>query len=434
MRKLLYIIRSEADFERCVALALYAHGHYRQNFVFCGDFSPFFTVGIRNRFQRKLLHETGAKVRDLHSYSLIGRLLAALSLKKNLTPNQIFSSSGNIKDAIKFAFLVALKFYTKRYKRRIIKKIIKQYAPEAILTDATIEDPKYSVEIFRQIGLELNIPSFVFTHGAAGGLHANLHAKRKKAPYENHYSFVCSKEDLASEEEHPNEFVIGDMRSSYDYQKRLLADSRESIDFLCECRHRIAIIQGGVPDTYTSTNAWALMEKIAIDLSERSDVAIVIKKHPRERNRCDYRMLETLKNVKLCDAETDRSRLVRWATTVVCNDHCSAIFEAMIAEKAVIALEGVHVPRYRNTHSPIADSSALHLKTVDDLDLDSISPCDHNDPIIDRLCWGGNGKKDLRELFFSKVDSVLDIRAKRPQEANMPATPTPKRASIGSTR
>ena len=53
-KKLLYLVRSEADFERVVCLAIAGKEKFDQHFIFTGDFSPFFADGVNNNFQKAL--------------------------------------------------------------------------------------------------------------------------------------------------------------------------------------------------------------------------------------------------------------------------------------------------------------------------------------------------------------------------------------------
>ena len=73
MKKILYIIRTEADFERIVCLAIAGKEKYEQYFVFVRDFSPFFRDGILNEFQKELFNRHGFVVSDFFEFSLWGR-------------------------------------------------------------------------------------------------------------------------------------------------------------------------------------------------------------------------------------------------------------------------------------------------------------------------------------------------------------------------
>ena len=79
MKKMLYIIRTEADFERVVCLAIAGKEKYDQHFVFVGDFSPFFNDGILDEFQKELFNRHGFVISDFFEFSLWGRFLKKMS-------------------------------------------------------------------------------------------------------------------------------------------------------------------------------------------------------------------------------------------------------------------------------------------------------------------------------------------------------------------
>ena len=82
------------------------------------------------------------------------------------------------------------------------------------------------------------------------------------------------------------------------------------------------------------------MQEIIIDHSENTYVAMVLKLHPSDASFIDLRMLEKFNNLLIVRREIDRSRVTRWADTVVCSDHCSTLIEPMILSGKVVAGEG----------------------------------------------------------------------------------------------
>jgi len=74
LKKILYIIRTEADFERVVCLAISGKEKFGQHFIFVGDFSPFYDDGIKNNFQKELFKQHGFKAIDLCDFTFPGRL------------------------------------------------------------------------------------------------------------------------------------------------------------------------------------------------------------------------------------------------------------------------------------------------------------------------------------------------------------------------
>ena len=129
IKKLLYIIRAEADFERVVCLAISGRKKFVQYFVFVGDFSPFFLDGIQNIFQKNLFSRFDFQVDDLCDYKFVSRLLKFLSGGKLISTQQLKDRKTLI---IKFVFISLLRKYIKTRKKQLVNKVIKDIAPDAI--------------------------------------------------------------------------------------------------------------------------------------------------------------------------------------------------------------------------------------------------------------------------------------------------------------
>ena len=108
-------------------------------------------------------------------------------------------------------------------------------------------------------------------------------------------------------------------------------------------------------------------------------------------------------NLKIVSGQTDRSRVTKWSNTVICNDHTSVVFEPMILGKKVVAIEGKHIPKYRNKHSPLINSSVNFISNFAQFDLESISNSNPVDEVTNQIAWGGNGSINLAELMFKKI-------------------------------
>lgn len=407
MHKLLYLIRAEPDFERVVALAISGKDQFKQTFIFAGDVFPFFNNGIQDQFQKYLFKKHGFEIKDLCDYDLIGNILKKLSLKKNIPRSEIFCYT-NRKLLIPGIFLIILQKYIKFKQKKIIKKILRKVKPNALLTDMSQTMKDYTPEVFRRRALEMKIPSCIFVHGAAGGLHSAF-TNPEYDPYEGYYVFICSNRE--TKPKYSNRIILGDMSSSYPYVNYINNINNSTLSFLDDRKYKIAFMQSGVVGYSTSTNAWSIMEEIIINLSDNSDVAIVIKTHPRGARSAgftDFGMLSTFNNVKIVGPECDRSRVVKWADIVVCSDHCSTIFEPMILGKKVVAIEGIHIPKYKDKHSPIKYSSVKHITSAKEFRLNDLPNVNPEDPVTNSICWGNHGKADLARLFLEKVEEIIE--------------------------
>jgi len=262
-------------------------------------------------------------------------------------------------------------------------------------------DSKYIPEIFRQVALKKGIPIYIFTHGAAGGLH-NKFSEFKFDSYNGCTVLACSKYEPNSHDK--NRIILGDMSSSYPYVYYVNEQNYFGINFMQERKYKVGFIVGGT--MFTSTNGWHIMEEIIIDLSDNSDVAIILKLHPREAPFIDLRMLEKFDNLLIVNRETDRSRVSKWANIVVCSDHCSTIFEPMALGKKVVAVEGRHIPKYNNNHSPLNNSSVSHISSADEFDLKNMPNADPEDQVMNSVAWGEHGKIDLAELALKYIMGV----------------------------
>jgi len=396
MKSILIIVRTEADFERAIAIGIAAKDSYRLHYVFVGDFSPFYQEGIQNQFQKELFVRSGFEIKDFSHYSLIGRILARLSGNKKTTIETI-----KVRKKYVFRFLVYNLFnrYIEKKKKRIIKTIFSKINPSILLTDQSLTDHEYLPEMFRAEALKRGVPVYIFTHGAAGGLHGEFSAPNFEA-YSGCTVFVCNKNETKPEIK--NRIVLGDVASSYSYVKFLNSQDYNEINFLNDRKYRIGIMIGGTA-AYTSTSGWCIQEEIIISLSENPDVAMILKIHPRDYNLTYLKMVERFDNLLIVKNETDRSRVTKWANIVITNDHCSTVFEPMILGKKVVAVEGKHLPKYKNNHSPLKESSVNFINHSSQFDLISLKSADPFDKITNKIAWGGNGSIDLAKALLNKL-------------------------------
>ena len=399
MKKILYIIRTEADFERVVCLAIAGKEKYDQHFVFVGDFSPFFNDGILDEFQKELFNQHGFVVSDFSEFSLWGRFLKKMSGGFTVSMKQ-FSEKKIL--FFPWLFNAFLRRYISSTKEKMVIKVLQSIKPNVLLTDQCSTDRDYTPEIFRNIAIQMQIPVYIFTHGAAAGLHSAFSEWSFDA-YEGCTVLACSENEPRSKD--TNRIILGDMSSSYPYVYFINQQNICEINFLNDRKYKIGFMVGyNLP---TSTNGWNAMMKLIIEHSENSDVAMVLKLHPREAPFIDLRMLKKFNNLLIVNKETDRSRVTKWADVVVCSDHCSTIFEPMILGKKVLAVEGKHIPKYQKIHSPLKHSSVKYISSADNFDLNSIPNSNPEDLVTNLVAWGNNGKIDLAELLFKKIEEKI---------------------------
>jgi len=399
VKTILIVIRSEGDFERAISIGITAKNKYNTEFIFTGDFSPFFEDGIHNTFQKKLCIKNKFEIKDFSDYSFIGRLLKKLSGNKRLSFNDVRKNPANF---IKYFFFTIFSKFIKRREYSILNKIFSSVQPDFVLTDQSNTDKEYLPEKIRQKAIEKGIKVYIYTHGAAGGLHSEFSNPVFKE-YKNCTVFACSTNE--TDPNFTNRIILGDISSSYPYVHYLNEQSFDEIEFGSDKKYRIAFLIGGVMQAFTSTNGWSIQEEIIINLSEREDVAMILKLHPREAKFMDLRMLNKFKNLKIVNNETDRSRITKWANIFVCNDHTSVIFEPMILGKKVVAIEGIHVPKYKNHHSPLKNSSLKFITNASEFSLENIPNANPIDDVTNQIAWGGNGNIDLTELMLKKLKS-----------------------------
>ncbi len=399
MKKALYIIRTESDFERVVTLAISAKNRYKQSFIFVGDFSPFYNDGIANTFQKFLMRKHGFFVKDFCDFDLLGNLLKKLSNSSVVTFKNCIK---NKKLLFQFIFFTLFSRYLEKIKSALVKKIFEKVDPDVLLMDQALINDGYLPEMFRREALLRNIPVCIFTHGAAGGLHSAF-SEPNFLLYDGCFVFVCNKNETDSSTK--NRIVLGDVSSSFPNVHYINAINENNISFQNEKKYKIGIFMPGI-GPYTSTSGWKIIEEIIIDLSEDINVSMVLKLHPRETEYIDLRMLKTFKNLLLVNKECDRSRVTKWANIIICGDHCSTIFEPMILGKKVVAVEGRHIPKFKYIHSPIKYSSITHISSADEFDLDQVSSANPMDKVTNEICWGNHGSIDLAELLFNKVNKL----------------------------
>jgi hypothetical protein len=299
-------------------------------------------------------------------------------------------------------FNAFLRRYISSTKEKMVIKVLQSIKPNVLLTDQCSTDCDYTPEIFRNIAHQMQISVYIFTHGAAAGLHSTF-SEFSFDVYEGCTVLACSENEPRSKDS--NRIILGDMSSSYPYVHFINQQNICDINFLNDRKYKMGFLIGGT--MFTSTNGWNTMLEMIIDNSENSDVAMVLKLHPREAPFIDLRMLEKFNNLLIVTRETSRSRVTKWADIVVCSDHCSTIFEPIILGKKVVAVEGKHIPKYQNIHSPLKHSSIKFISSADDFDLNSIPNSNPEDLVTNLVAWGNNGKIDLAELLFKKIEERI---------------------------
>jgi hypothetical protein len=406
MLRILYLIRAEADFERVIALAIACKGNagkdkVAQFFVFAGDMSWFYKNGIKNEFQKYIFQNESFEMKNFWEFDFVCRTLSKICGENDVTLKDTLKGG---KSFISFVKSVALRQLIKRRKEKIVKKVFSSIRPEMLIADQFQTIADYVPEIFRQQALSMNIPVFLFPHGAAGGLHGHFSFPVNHDKYRNCHVVVCNEKELPKERN--NHLILGDVSSSYPFISYIHSIDKFSVTFQNLKQHRIVFFIGGNPTT--STNAWSKMEEIIIDLSENEKVAMIIKTHPRDSQAQSTSIITAFSNVKIVGSDYDHTRLVKWANIVVCSDQCSMIFEPMILGKKVVAVEGKHIPKFKNCHSPIKYSSVLHISSADEFDLENIPNADSKDSVSNTVAWGGHGKVDLAKLFHEKLDQSFN--------------------------
>jgi len=404
MKTVLILIRSEADFERAISFGIACKNIYSPIFVFTGDRSPFFFDGIKNNFQKNIFNEQNFEVFDFSDFDYLGKCLKMLCQNKRWELSDIKKRKKNIFTYC--IYRIFLKYITLR-RKNIIRNLFEKTKPYFLMTDQSMTNCDYLPEEIRAFAVKQQISVFLFTHGAAGGLHSEF-SNPIREPYINYTALNCNKnESLLGGH---NIIIAGDMASSFPYVNFLNQKDINQIDFFNDRKYRVGFMMGGVADCHTSTNGWSTQEELIIELSENQDVAMVLKLHPRESQSLNFQMISRFKNLLIVGRECDRSRVTKWANIIVCSDHCSTIFEPMILGKKVVAIEGKHIPMYAKKHSPLKSSSVNFITCASEFSLDSLRFADPIDYITDKIAWGENGPVDLAKLTLQKIEQSLSLK------------------------
>jgi hypothetical protein len=396
LKKILYLIRTEADFERVVCLALEGKSSYNQEFIFTGDFSPFFESGIKNKFQKKIFYNNKFEIKDFYTNSTFLFFLVKLFKITKISLNDVLL---NKKLIIRYLFFKFFLYLQSKLKFIIIRNILKKSSYDFLLTDQSSNEPEYIQSIFRNTAIKFNIKVFTFTHGAAGGLHAHF-SDPVFLNYDNCTVFVCNKYETSLSIK--NRIILGDVSSSYTYTKFLDEIEFDKINFLNEKKYKVGIMMGGIAEL-TSTTAWKYQEDFIIEHGDHEDVGIIIKLHPRESDFIDLRMVSQFSNVLIVNQEVDRSRVVKWADIIICNDHCSTVFSPIILGKKVVAIRGKHIPKYEKMYSPLINSSVNYFDNNKTINLTKLEYSNPQDKILNEICWGNHGPVNLASLLFNKL-------------------------------
>ena len=393
-------MRSEADLERAICLALCAQKKkFVQKFLYLGDKIPFVNGGIKNSFLLALAKENRFVIKDIFDEFLLLRSAKSMLNGKFIT-NKDFN--GSAKGVIQMLYSYLLRVVMTRNIVWFIKRYLKRYQVDVLMCDISNENKDYPPQIFREIAIKMGISVYIYGHGAGGALHGAFAPQPLEIPkFSGATVFVNNSYEVFGMD---NRIILGDVCSSYPYVHFLNRLRLGRILVGENIPYKVAFFIGGTANSLTSTNGWKTMEEIIIDLSERADVFCVLKLHPREEEYMDLRMLKTFENILIVGNEIDRSRLVQWSNVVVTSDHTSVVFEPMILGKKVVAVEGKHIPSYKNCHSPLKNSSINFVSSAEEFILEKLNACeDYVDPIVNELAWGGNGPIDLAEKLWGMI-------------------------------
>ena len=386
--KVLYFIRSEADLERIVSIAIPGKNHAEQYFAYYGDINILFDHGIKNKFQKHLLNSNGFKVVDIVTISFVGKLYKVIKMTEvnNKTIRFILDVSARALKKI---------IFTIQKKDKLANKLLKQLKPSILITDNAVERTNYFPHCLRQTAIKRNIKIHVTGHGPAGGLHKEYHSFDKIIPDPclDMIVGICSKHDYGYEMS--NRIITGDPSDGYPHLLFKHSQNFDDINFLNDRKYKIGFFMSAPFET--CTNSWSIMEEIMLELSFQENIAMVAKFHPRLYKLGDYRYLKKIDNLKLYGPELDRTRLVKWADIVVCSDHCSMLFEGMILQKKVVAIHSKKVRPFASFKSRIhdCDPSMNSIYSASEFNLDGFTQYTSDTNFIDEYCWGGLGKIDL---------------------------------------
>ena len=388
-----FIVRSDADLERAICLASNFESTLKVKsvIVFIGDKNIFFEYSINNKFLTHLILKWEIPLYDISSFSIILRFLKWFF-------SLFASKQKSYFRVIKILILAAVRKYINLKILIISHRILKKYKPTHLFTDQTIDDDTYPIARIRKYFVKNNIKTMLFCHGAAGGLHKGF-ANYKYSEYNGCLVLAPNKLEVG---EHKNRIVTGDFSYSKEYLDKIYSIDYDEIEFNNNCDFRIAIIIGGTLQSNTITNSWRIQEEIIINLSNRKDVAIVLKLHPREAELMDLRMVKTFKNVKIVRSETDRSRVIKWSNHVICSDHTSIVFDVLIRNKSITITKGYRIPRYRDIPSPFDGLRFKLISNAEDFELTSKVNYTFA-PSLYELVWGD--KDEINP--FEKLMKIL---------------------------
>ena len=396
---ILYFIRSEADLERIVSLAIPGKTYADQYFAYYGDTNVIFNHGIKNKFQKYLLHSNGFKVLDVVTLFYVGKLYKTIN--KLEVENKIVKILIELGSKIIYRLI-----YVRQHK--LANRLLNKIQPTILITDNSVERPNYFPHCLRKVAIKRNIALHITGHGPAGGLHKEYHTYKMLAPasYNNCIVGICSKHDYGYNM--PNRIVTGDPADSYPHLLYKHELKYGDISYLNERKYKIGFFMAAPFET--CTNGWSVMEEIMLEYAFHKDVAMVAKFHPRLYKHGDYRYLLKIDNLKLFGSELDRSRLVKWADIVVCSDHCSTIFEPMILGKKVVAIHSKKVRPFAEFESPIhdCDPTMNSIHSLAEFNLDNIKGYTSNTNFIDDYCWGNLGQIDLGEKIIKDLINFHD--------------------------
>jgi len=395
-KKILYLVRAEADLERVISLAIPGQNYCNQEIIYYGDIDLYFERGIRNKFQKYLLSENNLNVLNATSFFFIGKIYEFI--EKHLKGN----NNKYIKRVLR-GLKYIIKVLIENNKDRLAKTILRKITPQILITDYSSTDDKYFPEILRRNAKERGVDLYILPHGPAGALHGGFstYKKRERKKLNSATLCICSEHDFTNPV--GRTIITGDPADAQPFLNYKHSLGEGDIVFNNKSEYRIGFFVALAKETTLS--GWSVMEEIILDYAFDSNVSMVVKIHPRMYGGMDIRTIQSIPNVKVYGSELDRSKLVKWANIVVCADHCSTIFEPMILGKKTVAIMAKKAKPVSHIESPVHNShpSLTSITYSYEFDINNLPNFSGGIDFVNEYCWGGHGDKDLGDMTLKYI-------------------------------
>jgi hypothetical protein len=384
MKRIIFLTRASADFERMLPLYRRLQGDARVRIVFCGDFttSP---IQVINSFQLEVLESFGS-LEQIEDFAFVGaRLIRGLVGSSRFFSKMLFCVTRNA------------------LRRHIIRNLLATGMDALVLDNIAFEEGYLLYEIYKE-AIRAGIRVFIIGHGAGEALKQGWGVSHTRDFGEATFLALTKEEFRIQKDVYGRRpLLIGDLRYSWSwirYLKDKVRHTPDQFDFGI-------LADGGMEEAECIVQK--LIGFLEINRALFSGRRIIMKPHPRVG--IDGRSRNVLTRqfgVRIVD-DIDTIELISQSECLILSDMSSTVFEPLILCKKVIILKNIRRMSAIFHPSPLEGLGNFYISENCPVHLDSFfyDELRIREVVLD-LCWAGLEETDLESRAARMVLEVMD--------------------------